>query len=301
MSDPMGMRLAPALRGASRPNERLHVLRSVRAWLFGDSPDRTPGAPATPPTDAAHEARSRDATATTRGEAAPAPAEPPTMWPVGPHRGVPAEASAPTLEQESAADVPASLRDAAPSDAVQAESHSPSVSQGVAAPGAPPWLEADSATVAARQERMAERLLEDERLRGDLTDDEFRPLLDWALAASDTLAARTARLADDRADALLDAGLGQIKDVVLAAGAAVAAMLEAGAGARDSELARLAELVRPPLVPDDAVGEARARLSTGLESITRSPGLAGAELATALADALRTTTRPAGEKGGPAA
>ena len=223
------------------------------------------------------------------------------MWPVGPHRGVPAEASAPTLEQESAADVPASLRDAAPSDAVQAESHSPSVSQGVAAPGAPPWLEADSATVAARQERMAERLLEDERLRGDLTDDEFRPLLDWALAASDTLAARTARLADDRADALLDAGLGQIKDVVLAAGAAVAAMLEAGAGARDSELARLAELVRPPLVPDDAVGEARARLSTGLESITRSPGLAGAELATALADALRTTTRPAGEKGGPAA
>ena len=46
--------------------------------------------------------------------------------------------------------------------------------------------------VARRQERAAERLLEDERLRGSMTDDEFKPLLEWALATVDRVAAATA-------------------------------------------------------------------------------------------------------------
>jgi hypothetical protein len=39
-------------------------------------------------------------------------------------------------------------------------------------------------------ERAAERLLEDERLRSDLTDDEARVLLDWALAELSAAEAR---------------------------------------------------------------------------------------------------------------
>lgn len=167
--------------------------------------------------------------------------------------------------------------------------------------GVAPNGDAQAATVAARQERAAERLLEDERLRGDLTDDEFQPLLDWALAASDGLAARTAGLSDDEADRMLDAGLDRIKDGVRTAGAAVSAMLDGGADARNAELARLAELVAPPLVGENAVGRARVRLAAALEPITANPDLAGGDLARAVAEALRALDQAAHEKDGPAA
>ncbi len=45
----------------------------------------------------------------------------------------------------------------------------------------------------ALEKRVAEQLLGDEALRSDLTDDEFQPLLDWAL---DALHQRVAALAD---------------------------------------------------------------------------------------------------------
>jgi hypothetical protein len=125
--------------------------------------------------------------------------------------------------------------------------------------------------------------------------------LDWALAASDALAAGTAGLPDHAADTAIEAGVGQIKDGVRTAGAAVAAMLDADAEARDAELARLAELVAPPLVSEHAGAQARARLGVALEPITADPDLAGSELATALADALRALDRPARDTDGPAA
>src|SRR6476620_6322454 len=84
----------------------------------------------------------------------------------------------------------------------------------------------DDPAVAARQERAAGRLLDDERLRGDLTDDEFQPLLDWALAAADRLVASTAALSDDQAEQRIEAGLGALKEAVSAAGDVIAAYAE---------------------------------------------------------------------------
>lgn len=59
----------------------------------------------------------------------------------------------------------------------------------------------------ALTERAAERLLDDERLRGSLTDDEFQPLLDWALRTIDRVAAdaadRPMAAATERVDAVL--------------------------------------------------------------------------------------------------
>jgi hypothetical protein len=46
-----------------------------------------------------------------------------------------------------------------------------------------------------RQEYAANLLLEDSRLRGALTDEQFQPLLDWALTWTDAYAASTVGLA----------------------------------------------------------------------------------------------------------
>ena len=168
--------------------------------------------------------------------------------------------------------------------------------QTATAAGAPRDGNIESSPVAQRQERAAERLLEDERLRGVLTDDEFQPLLDWALAASDGLADGTVGLSDDEAAGVMDAGLGQVRDVVQAAGGAVSAMLEAGTSGRNAELARLPGLVAPPLVPEERIAEARARLSSELEPIVGNPDLTGVDLAAALAVALRTLSQTADQK-----
>lgn len=159
----------------------------------------------------------------------------------------------------------------------------------------------ESTAVAARQERAAERLLEDERLRGDLTDDEVQPLLDWALAQSDALAARTAGLADEQAERVIDDGLARIKDAMQAAGGAVLAMADSGAEARNAELARLPDSIGPPLVGEERQAEVRSTLADALAPVTRDPDLAGSDLAAAVAEALRATLQTTREEGGPSA
>lgn len=225
-------------------SERADVLRSVRAWLFGEDTGHGPSEDRAPAAETAHTAGSTGAGTSADPE--------------------------PALESERA-------------------------------PAEPAGGSHNAAVVASRQERAAERLLEDERLRGDLTDDEFQPLLDWALAASDALAAGTTGLPDHEADTAIEAGLGQIKDGVRTAGAAIAAMLDAGAETRDAELARLAELAAPPLVSENAGEQARARLGAALEPITADPDLAGQELATALGEVLRAINSATCDKDGPAA
>ncbi len=79
---------------------------------------------------------------------------------------------------------------------------------------APMSQPAPDADVAARQEWAAERLLEDERLRGELTDDEFQPLLDWALATVDRVAAETAGQTEEVARRRLEAALDRIRDAI---------------------------------------------------------------------------------------
>lgn len=100
----------------------------------------------------------------------------------------------------------------------------------------------ERASVEARQERLASHLLDDERLRGDLTDDAFQPLLNSALQATDRLAASTADLDDAGAEQVLDAGLTAIKQVMQVATEAVAAHEAGDTASRDRALADLRRL-----------------------------------------------------------
>jgi hypothetical protein len=70
--------------------------------------------------------------------------------------------------------------------------------------------------VAAWQEWAAERLLEDETLRRDLTDEEFQPILDRALAIVDRVAAETAGQSDEAARLRLEATLDRIRRTIRA-------------------------------------------------------------------------------------
>jgi hypothetical protein len=149
--------------------------------------------------------------------------------------------------------------------------------------------ESDPGAVAARQERAAGRILEDERLRGDLTDDEFQPLLDWALAVTDRVAASTASLSDDEADSRIDAVIEALREAVNAAGAAIVAHNEGDTERRASELEFLAhqgiESVLG-LIPGLAPGMAAGRLSALADAVSVQDDLGGAEVAARIADAL---------------
>lgn len=151
------------------------------------------------------------------------------------------------------------------------------------------------AQTVARQERAAERLLEDESLRGDLADEEYQPLLDWALATSDQVVARTATPSDAEADVVVDAALGQLREVVRSAARAITAMLDDGPAARDAELRELTVIVDPPLVPSELVDSSKMTLMAAFDRVADDPSLAGANLAHSLAEALGRATAHAGE------
>ena len=69
---------------------------------------------------------------------------------------------------------------------------------------APPAARQASQSVAIRERRLAERLLEDEALRGDLDDATWQPIQDWLLAEAARLATATEGLDDAAAAAVLD-------------------------------------------------------------------------------------------------
>jgi hypothetical protein len=157
--------------------------------------------------------------------------------------------------------------------------------------------EGDPGAVAARQERAAGRMVEDERLRGDLTDDEFQPLLDWALAVTDRVASSTSGLPDEEADARIDATIEALREVLSAAGAAIVAHNEGDADRRASELRFLAhEGIESVLglVPGVASGDTPARLSAFSEMVAEQADLGGAAVAAGLANAMAIDERDAG-------
>lgn len=65
-------------------------------------------------------------------------------------------------------------------------------------------MRSEAAAVAARERRLAERLLEDERLRGDLDDEAWQPIQDWLLQGAALVAAATSGLDDATANDVLD-------------------------------------------------------------------------------------------------
>lgn len=73
---------------------------------------------------------------------------------------------------------------------------------------AAPAAQADpgAEAIAAREERLAERFLEDEALRGNLDGATWQPLQEWLLAAVHRLADSTRGLDDAAAEPLLERG-----------------------------------------------------------------------------------------------
>ena len=170
--------------------------------------------------------------------------------------------------------------------------------------GSTPEPTADSAvpgdTEEARailEQRCAERLLDDETLRADLTDDEFAPAQDWALAR---LHARVAALpapdatGEHALEALVDAlrrVLRTLNDVVGRRFDLSAEEFRAGLDALGAELA--------PTIYDDAETSmtARQRLRARAEALTaRKDEDDGAALMAALIATLDESTPPPEEE-----
>ena len=122
--------------------------------------------------------------------------------------------------------------------------------------------------VPRRQERAAERLLEDERLRGSLTDDEFGPLLQWALATVDRVAATTAGQPDALADRRIDEALAAIHRVIGTIDRALTRHSEGSAREVAAELRSLPADAGSLAPPGEQAG-ARARLSAALDRLLR--------------------------------
>jgi hypothetical protein len=134
-------------------------------------------------------------------------------------------------------------------------------------------------------ERIVETLLTDERLRGDLTDEAYKPLLDWAVAA----AGRCARdaLATPDAGAHVAACQARLRQLLVASS-------RLAAGGHSDELARL---IGPPLftaATAEAVCKRLRALSPGADATANALSIATA-LSTAEAPA--TKPRPKAKKG----
>ena len=147
-------------------------------------------------------------------------------------------------------------------------------------------------TIASRQECAASRVLDDERLRGDLADDEYQPLLDWALAEADRAAVSTEALDDAEADAQIDRRLQVIREVVQAAAAAIVAHAEGDAARRSSELAFIGR-----------ESSSSDRLQALARRLDAEPDLSGPEIATLIVGELERSpeppTSPSNQEGSP--
>jgi hypothetical protein len=158
-------------------------------------------------------------------------------------------------------------------------------------PRAPPPdpVVAGSPDLESRRQRAAERLLDDERLRGDLTDEEFQPLLDWALTAID-------RVVVAESDQDVDAAMDQIRTVIQAISDALVSAPDITEEDFAAQLRVALDSLAPPLVPA-RVGEAdrQAVLADVREIAGQKADLSGPEIAERLAKILGDVTAGAPE------
>lgn len=156
----------------------------------------------------------------------------------------------------------------------------------------PPAAPRQAATsVAERERRLAERLLEDEALRGELDDAAWQPIQDWLLARAARLAASTAALDDEAAQPILDAALAALRQL----GAGLAEVLASRPLGQDlpDRLEPLLAAVSSPLVPPDQVSGARSRVRAVARELAATRP-APAEAAARLVAALQADDPPAG-------
>jgi hypothetical protein len=141
-------------------------------------------------------------------------------------------------------------------------------------------------------ELAAQGLLEDERLRGELTDEEYGPLLDWALARLDRAAAASDAASGRAKRRRLETTLAQVRDAVDAIGRAV----EQRAELSTAELtARLEPLLSVDKRRQGGVrGGAAGRVRAEIERIAaRKDSLASTEIVARLVAVLDDAARAA--------
>ena len=131
--------------------------------------------------------------------------------------------------------------------------------------------------LASREQRLAERLLEDEALRDDLDDATWQPIQDWLLAAVRRVASSTVALDDAAAQPVLDDGQARLRSVVTT----LTDALTAGPGAGD--FARRLEPLHGELQPPIVEAERARRVHAALRSAARELAAERADPATAAA------------------
>jgi hypothetical protein len=147
----------------------------------------------------------------------------------------------------------------------------------------------DSATPSLEElaQSLSERLVEDESLRGNLTDEEFQPLLDWAMKRIGDLVTALGGMPPAQAAAKLRRAGEQIRDLLRVIDVAVGERTSATSEVAVSRLQMLDTLLQPPLVEPQAAALSRARLDAILaEPPARLQAMDGPELTRRLAGVL---------------
>jgi dGTP triphosphohydrolase len=138
----------------------------------------------------------------------------------------------------------------------------------------------DANTLDARIERAVSHVLDDERWRSTLTDDEAKPLLHWAIGRAEAIARETSDIADgEAAGEIIRSGTARLRNDLDLLAHAIGAF-------RDGSLERFTRLV------DEAstqLSSARLR-SMSDDWIARRPHLESAQLASEIADALAVSS-----------
>lgn len=148
-------------------------------------------------------------------------------------------------------------------------------------------------TLESRRERAAGRLLDDEGLRGDLTDDEFKPLLDWALDVMDRVVLSTAGENDERADDAIGIARQEISEILRHADLAIQAHREGRRANRSEALAAIDKIVDEHYRPNEPGRDKARPLQRLAERLDHEPDLDSVAVAEAIVHAIarRTTHR----------
>ena len=96
--------------------------------------------------------------------------------------------------------------------------------------------------IEARQERLADLIVDDESLIGDFPEEASDVLVNWAISVTDRLAASTASLDKKAAEPVLDDATGALKTLLRAVTEILNLHHDGQSAARDKELGALAKL-----------------------------------------------------------
>ena len=149
-------------------------------------------------------------------------------------------------------------RDADPPDDLEAQDRPGQACARYVLPAPPP--DPEPRPVEQLAESLTLRLVEDESLRGNLTDDEYQPLLDWATRRIQELAGSYAGLPAAAAAARFTQTAGQLLELLRMIDLAVGDRSGVSTDAILSRFEMLDTLLAPPLLPGPTATVAQARL-----------------------------------------